>query len=72
MFSDNDVKERLAFVKHMKKNYSPEVWTDLVAFYLDGVSFVSITKRIPQIKLKHLTDVFGARNRKDSPVKISA
>lgn len=39
LLSEADCKRRLKFAREMKRNYSPEVWKDDIAFYLDGVSF---------------------------------
>ena len=39
LLSEKDLKERLKFAKHMRKDYSKDVWKDDVAFYLDCVNF---------------------------------
>ena len=43
LLTEKDIKERLVFAERMKKNYAPEVWTDSIAFFLDGVSFCDKT-----------------------------
>ena len=53
LLTEKDIKERLAFAKRMKKNYAPEVWTDLIAFFLDGVSFCDKTNLADQAKAPH-------------------
>ena len=39
LMSLSDLKKRVAFAKKVKKSYPETVWTELVGFYLDGVSF---------------------------------
>ena len=39
ILSARDLKLRVQFARRMKKEYSPQVWTRDIAFYLDGVSF---------------------------------
>lgn len=39
LLSEADCKKRLKFAKQMKTAYTPEVWTEQMAFYVDGVSF---------------------------------
>ena len=39
LMSLSDLKKRVAFGKEVKKTYPTTVWTDMVGFYLDGVSF---------------------------------
>jgi len=39
LMSDDDLKKCVEFAKHIQKTYSSDVWTERVAFYLDGVSF---------------------------------
>ena len=53
LLTEKDIKERLAFAKRMKKNYAPEVWTDSIAFFLDGVSFCFKTNPADQAKAPH-------------------
>ena len=33
------LKERVAFAKKVKKTYLTTLWTEMVGFFLDGVSF---------------------------------
>lgn len=42
LLDKKDCQKRVAFARKIKKNYnnSPAFWTEKVAFYLDGVSFV--------------------------------
>ena len=35
----SDLKKTVAFAKEVQKTYPTIVWTDMVGFYLDGVSF---------------------------------
>lgn len=39
LMSACDMRKRVNFAKEMQKKYSPDVWKDSVAFFLDGVSF---------------------------------
>ena len=38
MTSEDHIK-RVKFAKYMKTNYSQEIWTEGIAFYLDGTGF---------------------------------
>jgi len=38
LMSETDKDQRVEFARKMQAEYSPTVWTDSVAFYLDGVS----------------------------------
>ena len=38
MTAENRIK-RVTFAKYMKANYSQEIWTEGIAFYLDGTGF---------------------------------
>ena len=38
--SASDRMKRVAFARRIINNYPPDVWTNKIAFYLDGVSFV--------------------------------
>lgn len=40
ILTENDVKLRLKFAKHAKKNLPTEIWSETISFYLDGVGFV--------------------------------
>ena len=40
LMSETDKAKRVEFARKMQENYPPTVWTDNLAFYLDGVSFV--------------------------------
>ena len=44
LLSLQDCKKRLKFAKDIKKNYAANLWTDCIAFYLDGVSFTFKTR----------------------------
>ena len=37
---NTDFKRRVQFAKAMRKDYNENVWTEKIAFYLDGVSFI--------------------------------
>ena len=38
LLSEKDLTKRLKFAKQMRKDYSKDVWKDIVAFYLDCIS----------------------------------
>ena len=40
LMSASDRMKRVAFARRIINNYPPDVWTNKIAFYLDGVSFV--------------------------------
>jgi len=48
LVTDLDRKKRLAFARRMKKAFPENLWTDYIAFYLDGVSFVHKTRPLDQ------------------------
>ena len=48
--SQTDKEKRVEFARKMQANYSPSVWTDTIAFYLDGVSFVHKTNPMDQAR----------------------
>lgn len=50
LISQTDKDQRVAFARKMQAEYSPSVWTDSVAFYLDGVSFVHKTNPLDQAR----------------------
>ena len=37
--SSADLKKRVAFANKVKKTYPTTLWTEMVGFFLDGVSF---------------------------------
>ena len=39
VMNEEDIKKRVRFAKHMKQNYSENVWTEEIGFYLDGTGF---------------------------------
>ena len=39
LMTDEDRAKRVKFAKNMQKNYRPDVWTQEIAFYLDGTAF---------------------------------
>ena len=39
LMSSADLKKRVAFAKKVKKTYPTTLWTEMVGFFLDGVSF---------------------------------
>jgi hypothetical protein len=49
----SDLKKRVAFAKKVKKSYPETVWTELVGFYLDGVSFYYKKKPADQARAPH-------------------
>ena len=50
LMSQTDKDQRVAFARKMQAEYSLSVWTDSVAFYLDGVSFVHKTNPLDQAR----------------------
>jgi transposase len=50
LMSQTDKDQRVEFARKMQAEYSPSVWTDSVAFYLDGVSFVYKTNPLDQAR----------------------
>jgi len=44
LLNADDRKRRVAFAKDTRRNFSKNIWTDGIAFYLDGVNFVYKTK----------------------------
>ena len=40
--TEDDRAKRVKFAKNMQKNYRPDVWTQEIAFYLDGMAFTQI------------------------------
>ena len=50
LMSETDKAKRVEFARKMQANYPPTVWTDNLAFYLDGVSFVYKTNPMDQAR----------------------
>ena len=50
LMSQTDKDNRVAFARRMQADYPPNVWTDSIAFYLDGVSFVYKAKPLDQAR----------------------
>lgn len=50
LMSQMDKEKRVEFARKMQANYPPSVWTDTIAFYLDGVSFVYKTNPMDQAR----------------------
>ena len=50
ILSKTDIRKRYNFAKIMKKDYSSDVWTKQIAFYLDGVSFTHKTNPADEAK----------------------
>lgn len=50
LMSETDKAKRVEFARKMQENYPPTVWTDNLAFYLDGVSFVYKTNPMDQAR----------------------
>ena len=50
LLSETDKDQRVEFARKMQAEYSPSVWKDSVAFYLDGVSFVYKTNQLDQAR----------------------
>ena len=48
--SEADKVKRVEFAQKMQENYPPTVWTETVAFYLDGVSFVYKTNPMDEAR----------------------
>lgn len=50
LMSEADKVKRVEFARKMQENHPPTVWTEAVAFYLDGVSFVYKTNPMDQAR----------------------
>ena len=50
LMSEADKVKRVEFARKMQENYPPTVWTETVAFYLAGVSFVYKTNPMDQAR----------------------
>ena len=50
LVSQTDKDQRVEFARKMQAEYSPTVWTDSVALYLDGVSFIYKTNPLDQAR----------------------
>ena len=61
MTAEDHIK-RVKFAKYMKANYSQEIWTEGIAFYLNGTGFTH--KRNPLDQAVHQKLVSGERNRR--------
>ena len=61
LMTAKDHSKRVAFAKYMKANYNQEIWTEGIAFYLDGTGFTY--KRNPQMRLVHQKLMSGERNQ---------
>ena len=48
--SEADKVKRVEFPRKMQENHLPTVWTEAVAFYLDGVSFIYKTNPTDQAR----------------------
>ena len=48
--SQSDKEKRVEFARQMQSNYPQSVWTDTIAFYLDGVSFIYKTNPMDQAR----------------------
>ncbi|KAL9977159.1 hypothetical protein ACROYT_G014537 [Oculina patagonica] len=59
LLTEKDLKLRCRFARMMKKKYSKEVWTEDIAFYLDGVSL--FTKQTLQTRPAQRKAEFGGK-----------
>ena len=50
LMSQSDKERRVEFARQMQSNYPQSVWTDTIAFYLDGVSFIYKTNPMDQAR----------------------
>ena len=50
LMSQSDKEKRVEFARQMQSNYPQGVWTDTIAFYLDGVSFIYKTNPMDQTR----------------------
>ena len=50
LMSQSDKERRVEFARRMQSNYPQSVWTDTIAFYLDGVSFIYKTNPMDQAR----------------------
>ena len=57
-----DLKERVAFAKKVKKTYPTTLWTEMVGFFLDRVSFYY--KKTQQAKREPHVEECGVRSRR--------
>ena len=48
LMSQSDKERRVEFARQIESNYPQSVWTDTIAFYLDGVSFIYKTNPMDQ------------------------
>ena len=51
--SAGDRMKRVAFERRIMNNYPLDVWTNKIAFYLDGVSFVYKSNPMDQARAPH-------------------
>ena len=50
LMCQSDKERRVEFTRQMQSNYPQSVWTDTIAFYLDGVSFIYKTNPMDQAR----------------------
>lgn len=50
LLSEADKRKRVEFANMIQTNYPPSLWTDKIAFYLDGVSFVYKSNPLDQAR----------------------
>ena len=50
LMNKDDRQKRVTFAQRMQTEFPPNVWKDMVAFYLDGVSFVYKTNPLDQAR----------------------
>ena len=50
LLTNNDKNLRIAFAKKVRQEYNKELWTQKIAFYLDGVAFAHKTNPLDQAR----------------------
>ena len=63
LMSASDRMKRVAFARRVINNYPADVWTNKIAFHLDGVSFVY--KSNPMDQARAPRGRFGGKHAKD-------
>ena len=51
ILTEKDLAKRLKFARRVKREYPKELWTDMINFYLDGVSFYYKTNPASQARV---------------------
>ena len=59
LMSSADLKKRVAFANKVKKTYPTTLWTEMVGFFLNGVSFY-----YKQVKREPHVEEYGVRSQR--------